>query len=127
MLGRGESILITGFVVSGGEPRNIVLRVLGPSLKNRGLVGVASDPELVLYRGEEQIAANRDWKSDARSSLLEKYPAIVPLDSREPALFLTLLPGAYTLHAMNAEGSAAGVALVEVFDPEAGAPIYHGQ
>ena len=42
----GDNVLIGGFIVSGTEPKRMVLRALGPSLSSFELSGVLTDPVL---------------------------------------------------------------------------------
>ncbi|MEY2521399.1 MAG: hypothetical protein QOF24_3158 [Verrucomicrobiota bacterium] len=114
--GAGEKTLITGFIVNGGQPRNVVVRALGPSLSASGLQQVAANPKIDVYRGSTRIATNADWKTDTRaSSLAQNYPSLAPSNDKEAALLLTLLPGAYTLQGINEPGTE-GIMLLEVYD-----------
>ncbi|MEO5721251.1 MAG: hypothetical protein ABIR71_07260 [Chthoniobacterales bacterium] len=120
--GAGEKTLITGLIIAGGEPRNVVLRALGPSLSAAGVQQVAANPKLEVYRGSTRVASNADWRSDARSSALARdYPALAPTNDLEAAVLLTLSPGAYTLQGIN-EAGTEGVVLLEAYDVDAGNP-----
>lgn len=120
--GAGERALITGFIVTGGTPRNIVVRALGPSLRSFGVGQAAGNPSLEVYHGSTRIAANADWKNDGRANLLaDKFPSLVPTDDKEAALWLTLLPGQYTIQAANEEGTE-GIVLIEAYDADSVAP-----
>ena len=46
LVSSGDNVLIGGFIVTGTEPKSMVLRALGPSLSGFGLSGVLSDPVL---------------------------------------------------------------------------------
>lgn len=35
--GTVEKVAITGFIITGGQPRNVIVRVLGPSLAAQGV------------------------------------------------------------------------------------------
>lgn len=122
LAGAGERTLITGLILKGGEPRNVVVRALGPSLSASGIQQVAGNPRLVVHREGDPVASNSDWKQDSRSDeLIQKYPSLTPTNDREAALLLTLLPGAYTLHGLNEDGSE-GVVLLEAYDVDSAAP-----
>ena len=59
----GENVLIGGFIVTGAEPKRIIVRALGPSLVERGVLeDRLANPVLELYRGEELIASNDNWQ-----------------------------------------------------------------
>lgn len=120
--GSGERSLISGLIVSGGQPRNIVVRTLGPSLTGSGVQQVVTNPKLEVYSSSGRlIASNADWKSDARASTLSSAcPALAPKNESEAAVLLTLLPGAYTVKGISEDGSE-GVMLIEAYDVDIGA------
>lgn len=118
--GTGDNAKITGFVVEGTAPRNVLVRVLGPSLTALGVPGALANPRLEIYRGTEKIAENDDW---AQGNLNRPHIAVVPppspfhlipLDPREPALELSLSPGAYTVLVTGVNGTT-GIVLTEVY------------
>ncbi len=118
--GADEKTLITGLIITGGEPRNVVVRALGPSLTSRGVQQAAGNPKIEIYSGPNRFATNADWKTDQRASTLSaEYPSLVPENDKEAALLLTLLPGAYTLHGINEDGTE-GIMLLEAYDVDAG-------
>lgn len=122
LTGAGERRLITGFIVTGGQPRNIVVRALGPSLGTAGIQQAAANPKIEVYQGSARIATNADWKSGARAnSLAQNYSALAPTNDKEAALLLTLLPGAYTLHGINEDGTE-GIILLEAYDVDSAVP-----
>ncbi|HSH37282.1 MAG TPA: hypothetical protein VK993_00740 [Chthoniobacterales bacterium] len=45
MTGAGEKTVITGFIITGGEPRTVVLRAIGPSMSASGVQQPGSGPE----------------------------------------------------------------------------------
>src|SRR5439155_17511478 len=44
----GDNVLIGGFIITGTNPKSIVLRALGPSLSDFGLTDLLGDPVLSL-------------------------------------------------------------------------------
>lgn len=119
--GSGENTAITGFIVRGREPRNLVIRALGPSLRASGIEHSASNPAIEIFRGSVKIASNLDWRSDPRSNLLTRLQ-LAPPDDQEAALYLTLLPGAYTVHTTN-QDPRQGITVTEVYDVDGGDQI----
>ena len=70
----GDNVLINGFIITGTDPKTVVLRALGPSLGGFGLSGALADPVLSLYNSSGTlIATNDDWQTDHR---LRIYRAI---------------------------------------------------
>src|SRR5213075_1304872 len=65
LVGTGDNVLIGGFIVTGADPKTVVLRALGPSLSGFGLSGVLADPGLKVYDSSRNlIASNDDWQAD---------------------------------------------------------------
>ena len=111
----GDSVLIGGFVVTGAEPKTIVLRALGPSLSRFGLSGVLTDPVLRVYNSSRTlIATNDNWQSDPNHFILEAN-GLAPANLLESATVQTLAPGAYTV-IVRGKDPTPGISLVELYD-----------
>ena len=111
----GDSVLIGGFIITGTEPKTMVLRALGPSLTGFGLSGVLNDPVLRVYNSSSTlIATNDNWQSDPNHFTTEAN-GLAPANLVESATVQTLAPGAYTV-IVTGKDSAQGIALVELYD-----------
>ncbi len=111
----GDNVLIGGFIITGTEPKTMVLRALGPSLTGFGLSGVLNDPVLRVYNSSSTlIATNDDWQSDPNHLTIEAN-GLAPTNLLESATVQTLAPGAYTV-IVTGKNSAQGIALVELYD-----------
>jgi hypothetical protein len=111
----GENVLIGGFIVTGTEPKSMVLRALGPSLSGYGLSNVLRDPVLSVYDSSGHLVGmNDDWQSDVNHLVVEAN-GLAPADPLESALVRILAPGAYTV-IVTGKDATAGVGLVEVYD-----------
>ena len=110
----GDHVLIGGFVISGTELKNVLIRGLGPSLVAFGVSGALADPTLELHDGNGSvIATNDNWQDAANASSIP--PGFAPVLAAEAAIFIPLQPGAYT--AIEAgKGGLTGIGLVEIFD-----------
>ena len=116
----GENTLTAGFVVSGTVPKRLLLRGVVPALGSFGVTGVLADPQLLLYRGTTVIASNDNWGERTDAAQIQASAASVgafafPAGSKDAALLIHLLPGAYTLQVVGT-GNATGVGLVEVYE-----------
>ncbi|HSP46189.1 MAG TPA: hypothetical protein VLO30_09365, partial [Chthoniobacterales bacterium] len=120
----GDQVLIGGFIVTGTEPKKVILRGIGPSLGAAGLSGTLADPTLELHQGSTTLATNDNWKINDQSGQSQeadiRATAIPPTDDLESALIATLLPGNYTAILAGKNGGT-GVGLVEVYDLAQGA------
>lgn len=129
-VGGGDDVLIGGFVVSGDQPKRILIRGIGPGLTAFGVAGALNDPLLTVYDSKQGVVARNDnWGTpqplDASQSLGTAADiaaadtaagafALTP-GSADAALVLTLNPGAYSAVVAGANG-AKGNAMVEVYE-----------
>ncbi len=116
-VGSGEKILISGLVIGGSQPKQVLIRAIGPSLTPLGVTGVLADPVIRLFKGSTLLAENNDWGSNANPSdiaaVAQRVGAFaVTAGSKDAILVTTLQPGAYTVHV----GGGEGVALAEIYD-----------
>lgn len=109
----GDKVMIAGFVVGGIGEKKIIVRALGPSLSRSGVSGTLADPVLSLFSGNVPIATNDGWRSGNAEAL--RSLNLAPTMDAEPAIVITLKPGAYTA-VVRGKNNKTGVALVEVYD-----------
>lgn len=112
---QGDEVLIGGLVIAGTNPKTVILRARAQSLANadanlagRTLDGLALN---VFDATGALLTANQDWQDHVSAELLPDV--LRPAGAGEAAVTLTLAPGAYTA---VVQGSAAGLAIVEVFE-----------
>ena len=112
---QGDNAMIAGFIVQGDNSRQVILRALGPSLTQRGVVGAIDDPTLQLMDANgNQIAYNDDYTANSASDLQALSGAgLTPEDTREAAIVVALGSGAHTA---ILRGKTNGVGLVEAYD-----------
>jgi hypothetical protein len=110
-----DNVMIAGFIVGGGNGAGrIIVRALGPSLKQSGITEVLADPTLTLSDANgTQLAFNDDWATTQPVEI--EATGIPPPSSRESAIVTTLKSGAYTA-IVRGVNSGNGVALVEVYN-----------
>jgi hypothetical protein len=112
----GDKTLIAGFIVTGTDPKNVIIRGIGPSLS--GVSEVLSDPVLELHQGNVTLATNDNWKtrSDGTSQQAEvEATTIPPGNDLESAIVTTLNPGSYTA-ILSGRNGGTGIGVVEVYD-----------
>ena len=111
----GDNVLIGGFIVTGTDPKSVVLRALGPSLSGMGLSAVLTDPVLSVYNSSGTlIAINDNWQSDPIHFVVEAN-GLAPANPSEAAIARSLPPGAYTV-VVTGRDATPGISLVELYD-----------
>ena len=126
--GNAESVLISGFVVSGEESRRILIRAIGPALAGFGVEDVMADPQITLMHrigeGWRTLATNDDWGTQSDGGAIDVDLASaarrvgafeIPSGSSDAALLLDLEPGSYSVFSAGTSGSV-GAVLVELYD-----------
>ena len=108
-----DSAIIGGFIITGSESKQVLLRAVAPSLESSGITGI-EDPILSLHDSTGAVMAeNDDWQQTQRAMI--EATGIPPQHTREAAILTTLAPGAYTA-VVSEKNGGGGIALVEVYD-----------
>ncbi|XOV86948.1 MAG: C13 family peptidase [Pseudomonadota bacterium] len=111
----GDGVMIGGLVISGTEPKKVVIRAKGPSLAEQGVPGSLANPRLAIFSGATVIKTNDDWDSPDNVDK-EKIPVdLRPTNSLEATVYMELAPGPYTAIVDGSDGGT-GVGIVEVFE-----------
>jgi hypothetical protein len=118
----GDDALTSGFVISGQNPRQVLVRAVGPSLSAFGLADALERPVLSVFQSNRLLVENGGWGLDADTitqltAVFDRAGAFrfSEESSRDAAVVLTLQPGPYTMQVKSADGKA-GAALLEVYD-----------
>ena len=106
----GENVLIGGFIITGTDPKKVIIRGIGPSLS--GVGATLPDPTLELKQGDTTIASNDNWRENQTEV---EATTIAPSNDLEAAIVATLDPGVYTTILADKNG-ASGVGVVEAYD-----------
>jgi WD40 repeat protein len=115
-VGTGDNVPIAGFVITGRDPKKIVLRAIGPSLGGAGISMPLPDPYLELHDGAGVVVASNDnWKESQEDEI--NRSGLAPADEREAVIIKSLSPGSYTA-VMRGANSSTGIGVVEVYDLE---------
>ncbi len=112
-VGKGDQVMIGGFIIGGSAPAQVMVRAIGPSLAAQGVAGVLQDPVLDLYDSEGTLVSTNDnWRSEQQRAILDS--TVAPTDNREAAILTTLAPGGYSA-VVRGRNDGEGVALFEVY------------
>ena len=113
----GDDALIAGFIVTGNDDKQVIIRGLGPSLTANGvaLPGRLADPTLELHDSTGALLSSNDnWMdSPDRQAIIDSM--IPPNDDAESAIVATLAPGSYTA-ILRGVADSSGIGVVEVYD-----------
>jgi hypothetical protein len=112
----GNNVMIGGFILGGGAEGSakVIVRAIGPSLKQSGIAEALADPTLELHNSSGALlAANDNWKDTQKAEI--QATGIAPKHDLESAIVDTLVPGAYTA-IVQGKGGTTGVAVVEVYN-----------
>ncbi len=115
------SPVISGFVISGSEPRSVLLRAVGPGLSSFVSNTVLTNPRLDLFdnRTGSLLLTSVGWGGSTQLSTLFARLGAFPLNksSTDSAAVVTLPPGLYSIVVSDAgTGSTGGLVLAEVYD-----------
>lgn len=131
-IGTGANVLIGGFIITGSQPKEVMIRAIGPSLSADKVTGALADPTLELHdQSGALIASNDDWGTTEIGGVIQSNQmaeiaasGLKPASPRESAIIASLSPGAYTA-VVQGKGGSTGVGLVEVYDrnPSAGSEL----
>ena len=112
-VGRGDNVMIGGFIVGDDYPSRVLIRAIGPSLSSAGISRPLLDPVLEVYGADGALLLSNDnWRATQEREIAKS--SLPPADDREAAIVATLPPGSYTAIVRGAN-DVTGVALVEVY------------
>jgi hypothetical protein len=109
----GDNVLIGGFIITGTQPKKVIVRAIGPSLP---LSGVLADPVLELRdSGGALILANDNWRSTQEAEIMAT--TIPPSNDLESAI-VAILPANNSRYTAIVRGvnDATGIGVVEAYD-----------
>jgi len=111
----GNNVLIGGFIITGTQPKKVIVRAIGPSLSSF-FSGALADPVLELRDSSGGlIASNDNWRSDQEAEIMAT--GIPPGNDLESAIVATLPANssAYTA-IVRGVNNGTGIGVVEAYD-----------
>src|SRR5205823_3211277 len=94
-----DNMGIGGFIITSGPsapPKQVLIRGIGPSLADSGIMDKLADPTLDLRASDGgQILANDNWRDTQEAEI--EATGIPPPNNLEAAIVATLSPGSYTV------------------------------
>jgi len=113
-VGTDDNVLIGVFIVTGTQPKKVIVRAIGPSLP---LAGALVNPTLELRDGSGAlIRSNDDWRIGGQEA--EIIASTIPPSNDLEAAIVETLPanGAGYTAVVSGLNNGTGIGLVEVFD-----------
>jgi hypothetical protein len=119
----GDEVMIGGFIVQGTQPKNVIVRAIGPELSQYGVPDFLADSTLELHNATGAlIASNDNWQHTVIGGIITQdqvqniqNSGHAPRDASESAIIANLPPGNYTA-IVRGVNNTTGVGLVEVYD-----------
>src|SRR5438067_57124 len=70
MVGTGQNVLIAGFIISGNQPKKVIVRALGPTLSTLGVSGALADPTITIVNSSNVVVDyNDNWRNRQESEI----------------------------------------------------------
>jgi hypothetical protein len=121
-------VLIAGFITEEREAI-LLIRAVGPGIAQFGVEHVMPNPRVKIFIGSTEVANNDDWGSTNQPTGMppEVYQGYFAQEesavgafhlkrgSKDAAMIIKVLPGAYTVHVSDVTGGGGDV-LLEVYD-----------
>ncbi|MEY2584445.1 MAG: hypothetical protein QOD80_471, partial [Verrucomicrobiota bacterium] len=116
----GDNVLIGGFIISGTDPKKVMVRGIGPSLAGFGIADPLADPTLEVHDSANTLATNDDWKLRTDNSSQEaeiEASQLAPTNDKESAIVRTLPANnaGYTA-VLRGKNNSTGIGVVEAYD-----------
>ncbi len=106
-----DEVMIGGVIISGTEPKTVLIRARGPSLAAHDVPDTLADPFVQLFSGPDLIDQNNNWVDHENAGQIP--PEFALTEAAEAAIVTTLAPGEYTA-IERGFGETTGIGIVEV-------------
>lgn len=112
-----DKVMIAGFIIGGGGGgfSQVIVRGIGPSLADQGVMNPLADPVVEVFnQNGDSLGVNDNWMDDPNMQTVSD-DGLAPSNPNEAALYQVLPPGEYTAIASGVNDTS-GVALVEAYE-----------
>ncbi|MFL6519999.1 MAG: choice-of-anchor Q domain-containing protein [Chthoniobacterales bacterium] len=116
----GDNVLFAGFIVTGTQPKKVIIRALGPSVN---VPGTLANPTLELHgpdsNGQDMLlASNDDWQSQPAADRQAVIDSTIPPPNDLESALVRTLPANATAYTAVVRGvnNGTGIGVVEVYD-----------
>ena len=109
----GDNALIGGFIITGTQPKKVIIRAIGPSL---ALSGKLQDPVLQLFSGATLLESNDNWVDSPNKQAITDS-TIPPSHNLEAAIVRTLpANGSGYTAVVRGVNDTTGIGVIEAYD-----------
>jgi uncharacterized delta-60 repeat protein len=109
---KGDNAMIGGFIITGTQPKTVIVRGIGPSLP---VPAALADPVIEVHGSAgELLGSNDNWRSDPNQQHVIDS-GLAPAHESESALWGIINPGAYTV-VLRDKNEGAGIGVFEAYD-----------
>jgi len=111
----GDNALIGGFIVTGTQPKKVIIRGIGPSL---GLTDQLANPTLELYSGQTLLKANDDWMNSSPADKQAIIDSTIPPSNDAESAIVATLPanGAGYTAVLRGVNNGTGIGVIQIYD-----------
>ncbi len=107
-----DNALIGGFIITGTQPKTVVVRAIGPSLS---VPGALLDPVIEVHGPTgELLGSNDNWGDDPNKQHVIDS-GLAPSNELESALWGVINPGTYTV-VVRGRNDTTGISVFEAYD-----------
>jgi hypothetical protein len=106
---------IVGMVLGGTGSKDLLVRAVGPTLKNFGVANPLRDPVLTAYQGSVASGSVTNWNPALASVFASVGAFALPAGSLDAAIKVPVPAGSLTGKVASSSGGS-GTALLEVYD-----------
>lgn len=115
-VGGGAEALVAGFVVTGTGTKALLVRGIGPNLRDFGVPDFLADPRLeIMDAAGQTLIGVDDWEPSLTRTFAEVGAFPLAAGSKDSALQIIAQPGTYTVR-LSASTPVAGQALLEIYE-----------
>lgn len=112
--GTSDKVLVVGLITRGNDPKRILLRGIGPSLRDE-IPDAIADPILEVYDPNGVVVAtNDDWKDKQAAEI--RSSGLAPKDEAEAAIVTSLAPDQSYTAVVRGKNGRKGTVLLETYD-----------
>jgi uncharacterized delta-60 repeat protein len=108
----GDNAMIGGFIITGTQPKTVIVRGIGPSLS---VPGALADPVIEVHGSSgELVGSNDNWRDDPNQQHVIDS-GLAPSNDLESALWGIINPGSYTV-VLRGKNDTTGIGVFEAYD-----------